>query len=91
MRKASPAERAAYAATKPVYPLYGYIRCDGRLCAIEDLRGAAGDGEPKYEVVAPTGFHFDEDGTHTLLCYSIADVRHRVECNRLAPCTARCG
>jgi len=48
------------------------------------------DGDPKYEVIAPDGYHFSEQ-VHSLLCFSRQDVLDRVAWNDLEPCTEKCG
>lgn len=76
--KATDAERAAYATTRPVYPLYGYITVDGRRCAVEDLRGSWSAPDPVYETLAPTGFRWSGgEGTRSQLCHSLRDVAAR--------------
>lgn len=87
--KATNAEKVAYMETRPVYPLYGWVEIAGHHCAIEfPNEGREG---PKYEVMAPEGFHFDRDETHSLLCFSLADLRERVAYQSFAPCIEDCG
>lgn len=81
-------ERAAY---RGVYGLYGYVDVGGTRCAIEDLSGAGAEDDPKYEVMAPDGFHFDSEGLHSLLCVSLTDLRDRIRGERLVSCGEHCG
>jgi len=92
-RKATPAERSSYAAALPrkVYPLYGFVTVGGQKCAVEDLRGYAAEGDPTYEIMAPVGHHFADEGTHSLLARSLVEVSDLAASERLVPCTARCG
>lgn len=88
IRKATDAEREAYWATKPVYPLFGFIEEQGHTLAIEDLRGCWDKGDPIYEVISPDGFHFGmPDMLHTMLCYNQKDVVDRVHGANIEPCT----
>lgn len=89
IRKATTAEKAAYQPTA-IYPLYGFIKIDGLPCPIEDLRGSWSKPDPIYEVMAPTGYHFDADETHTLLCVDLQDVRVRCGMNNLERCGENC-
>ena len=50
-----------------------------------------GPGEPQYEAMAPDGFHFDGDMVHSLICFSLKDVRERLTANDLEKCNATCG
>ncbi len=92
IRKATDTEKKSYVG---LYRLYGFTSCDGRVCPVEDLRGAPA-GDPQFEVMAPEGMHFCEcfetddcDGNlHSLLCVDLSDVRLRVECFSLHPCRA---
>ncbi len=77
---------AAYG-TRPVHPLYGYVAVDGHQCEIEFPN--EGRDNPKYEVMAPEGFHFSE-GLHSLLCFSMDDLRTRVAQNGLVTCHEGC-
>jgi hypothetical protein len=90
MRKATEDEKRNYSAKqpKPVYPLHGFIHVGGVACAVE--RCEAGPDDPKYEVIAPAGHHFNEERLHTLLCYSVADVAQRANEQGLEPCDENC-
>lgn len=92
LRKANPNERISYAARRPrpVYPLYGWVRVGSFFCAVEDLRGTASQDEPQYEIIAPDGKHFDDEGTHTILCHTRDEIFLRAETNRLVTCTEAC-
>lgn len=86
MRKATEKEKANYLHfNKPVYPLYGFMKIDGRLCFIERITG---DPDLKYEVMAPDGYHFTS-GTHTILCVNLEEVRNCTAEN-LEACTKDC-
>ncbi len=85
--KATPEQKSAYAATKPVYPLYGFVTVDGRKCAVESL---VGDPDLKYEVMAPEGYRFAGEETHTLLCIDMADLRGRLAGATFAKCDDTC-
>ena len=88
VRKATQYERSEYALTRPVYPLFGFIRLlNGTRLAVEDL---AGDPDLKYEVMAPAGYHFEGDRTHSLLAVNQSDAADRVEYMRLVVCTDEC-
>lgn len=86
--KAAADERKAY---QGVYPLYGHIMVDGHRCVVEDLRGGGSDDDPKYEIMAPSGKHFEGEGTHSLLCFSISDLCDRANAASLEDCTEACG
>jgi hypothetical protein len=94
---ATNAQKEDYNSRKPVYPLYGYIECDveNRIprpkmtCPIEYVGDAT--NSIKYEVMAPRGYHFSPDYTHTLLCSDLKDVRDRVNSSQLQPCGPDCG
>lgn len=76
LRRASEQERAKYLTTQPVYGLYGWLTVDGHVCAVEDLRahGSKASGDPQFEVMAPSGFHFMGDYTHSRLCLTLREV-----------------
>lgn len=85
--KATPEEKALYAQTRPVYPLYGYVtNAEGIALAIEDLRCWPKD-DPQYEVMAPEGMRFDLVYTHSLLCDDLKDLKNRVSCYPVVACT----
>jgi hypothetical protein len=92
-RKATPAEIAAYAAQKPrpLYPLRYFVTLGDRELAVEYLGHEWSKEDPQYEVMAPRGFYFGDDGTHTLLAQTLAEVRERVWGGKLEPCHAECG
>ncbi len=94
LRTASAEEKAAYKTTKPVYPLYGFVTVSNGQhlvwCPVEDLRAYAGSDEPKYEIMAPAGFHFSDEGTHSVLCRTRREIFLQASTNGLARCTARC-
>jgi hypothetical protein len=89
-RKASPAEREAYwnKEDKPVYPLHGWVEVKGVRCAVEfPNEGREG---PKYEVMAPEGYHFKFEGLHHLCCFSMADIKSRLAGESLEACSKEC-
>lgn len=87
--KATPAQVEEYRRRKPspLYPLYGYIKCDGIDCVVEILN----QEDNKYEVHAPNGWHFVPDYLHTMLAVDLADLRERVSNNGLVECDDDCG
>lgn len=88
MKLATQGQRDAYNDGSHVYPLHGYVKVGGVECEVE--RCGAGRDDPQYEVMAPSGFHFDADETHTLLCFSVSDVDERTKMNKLVPCHENC-
>lgn len=76
--KATASEKAEYAKTGPVYPLYGFIRVDGQRCAVEDLRGKWSRPDPVWEVVAPAGYRFAVEGLHSMLGEDHRELLDRV-------------
>jgi len=91
--KATPEQREEYVTrhiteygSKPVHPLYGFVTVEGHVCAVEFPN--EGPDNPKYEVMAPKGYHFAE-GLHSLLCFSMADLQDRI-CEGLHSCTPAC-
>jgi hypothetical protein len=89
-RRATQEEKVAYLATPPrkVYPLWGWVKIEGHRCPIEFPN--EGEGNPKYEIMAPEGFHFMYDETHSLLCYDMKDVVARSSGAVLTPCNEHC-
>lgn len=82
--KATAKEKQEYAANADnLYPLYGFVNVGGRICTIERLSPL---DDMRYEVMAPQGYHFAAEGLHTLLCYSVADIRHRIAGEALELC-----
>jgi hypothetical protein len=89
VRKATAEEIANYSALGGnLYPLSHYVMVDGMLCPVERL-GSHHDGDPKYEIMLPAGYHARYECVHTLLCYDLADVRDRAQC-LLSRCDADC-
>lgn len=86
VRKADEKEKSKYYG---VYPLYGFIKSGDFDIAIEDLRSWS-KPNPQYEVIAPEGYHFFPDGTHTLLCHDMKDIKERVSVNDLELCDNKC-
>ena len=78
-----------YGPGKPgLYPLFGFIKVDGRMCPIELLN----EPDNKYEVMAPIGFHFGGgENVHSLLCVDQADIEVRTGCVPLDQCKPGCG
>jgi hypothetical protein len=84
--KATQAEKEAYAKTKPVYPLFGWLMFDGERLAVEYLGGHWSKDEPQYEAIAPQGKFFDSHDTHTVLGLSQKDLCGRLGYGKLASC-----
>lgn len=81
--KATDKQKALY---KGLYPLYGYIVVDKRVCAVEHPN--EGQEGVNYEVMAPDGYHFARpEDVHSFCCTTLADVRDRCNGANLAPCT----
>lgn len=91
IRKATPAEKEAYQKEDPVYPLYGYVTLvDGSVCVIEDLRNNWCAPSPVFEVITPKGMVVHDEGLHNLLCFSLKDVKDRLEYSKLESCPRPC-
>ena len=77
-----------YGHTKTLYPLAYWVQVGDVWCAVEGVH----DGDVKYEIMAPTGFHFGEgyDALHSLLCDSLDDVRKRASFCTIVSCTEDC-
>jgi hypothetical protein len=88
MTLATQEQKDAYNDGSHVYPLHGYVKVDGRECEVE--RCGNDKDNPQYEVMAPAGFHFDPDFTHTLLCFTVKDLDERTRMNSLEACTEAC-
>lgn len=77
--KATDAEKAAYLATKPTYPLYGYAHFAGQKLVIETVTdGADYYPECKYCVLCPKGFRFGAYGTTMYNTASLKDLAEHV-------------
>lgn len=82
--RATDAEKRAYAAQPktPVYPLYGWwvgvTERDGTEHCLAIEYPGEGDGGPNYEAMAPDGFHFEGDMTHTMLATDLKDLKDRL-------------
>lgn len=87
LRKATTEEKQAYSG---LYPLSHIATLDGVTLNVEGLGGHWSKGDPQYEVMAPDGFHFKYDYTHSLLCDNLADVRGRLKGAELEPCGDEC-
>jgi hypothetical protein len=85
--KATDAEKLAY---RGCYPLHGWITVSGQRCAVEWLHEP--HNGPKYEVLAPDGYHFERnDGVlHSKLCFNLEDLRSRFAGEELEKCGAEC-
>jgi hypothetical protein len=98
IQKATAAEREAYLATKPVYPLYGWytIKVDlggytlTRKCPVEDLRGSWSREDPQYEFISPDGFWLKYEELHTVLGFTLRDLEERLNGDCLIPCPEDC-
>jgi hypothetical protein len=73
-----------------VYPLRGFVELDGQTCILEDLRGYGSPSDPKWEVVAPNGYHFFPEDTHTVLGFSQADLFERISGTDVLKCDCDC-
>lgn len=85
-RKATPDERQNYRSNCG-YPLVGFLTDGARTFPVEGLGISEGKDGPKYEVMAPDGFHF-MSGAHSHLAWTLEDAKERVE--PLEPCTGEC-
>lgn len=90
LRKATAEERQAYAETKPVYPLYGWVTVDTWPCPVEDLREWSREN-PQYEIILPRSYHAKNEFTHTMLCHTLKDVRDTAKWTKLEKCDKSCG
>jgi hypothetical protein len=92
IKTATPEEREAYRNQKPrpCYPLLGWYTVEGHRCAVEDLSGDWGKEDPQLEIMAPEGFHFEMNGTHSLLAHTRKDLYERCASERFATCTEAC-
>jgi hypothetical protein len=84
IRRATAEEQTAY---QGISQLHGWIKVSGQICAVEYL--GEGKYEPNWEVVAPSGFHFVSERTHTILGTTQRDMLDRVL--GLEPCDEHCG
>lgn len=96
IRRASFDEKLAYANTAkfPVNGLYGIVdvgSVDGfvRPCIVENLP-MNNVTDPRYEVLAPDGYHFTAEGSHTLVCFDSKDIIERLSTNKLEACDMGC-
>ena len=85
---ATQTERREYLATNPAHPLHGWAIVRGERLPVEYL--GEGRGEPNYEALAPEGFHFWPDATHSLLGTSLKDLRSRLVGQTFAACGEDC-
>ena len=94
IRKATPAEKAAYNRQdpRPTYPLSHFATLDdGNVVPIEWLGGEWEKEDPQYEAVAPAGYWLDVgEIMHTLLGVNFADMRDRLKGVTLQPCDDDC-
>jgi len=83
--KATNAEKVAYRVNQQ-FPctLYGWIKMNSQTVPVEYL--GEGQDNPNYEVIAPRGFVFDADETHTLIGFTLADMHERIASNNLIVC-----
>jgi len=87
--KATSAEIEEYAQGNTLYPLSQWVIVDGRRCALERITSSH-EGNPKYEIMLPDGYHDLYDNVHSLLCFDMADVRDRASYCTLTPCNDDC-
>jgi len=90
IKKATAAERKAYLASNPTYPLYGWYVLDGHRCPVEDLRGCWGPEDPQYELLTPDRYNLQGWGTHTLLGFTLRDLEEQLSYESLWPCEKGC-
>lgn len=88
--KASEADKRHY---RGLRPLFGHVIVKGvfgktkaRWCCPVEYLGEGRD-EPNYEVIAPTGMHF-EQGTHTILGTTQRDLLDQID--TLVECNENC-
>jgi hypothetical protein len=87
--KATYGQKTDYQKKKHVW-LFGYVSVSGKECVIEDLRGSAGAGEPKYEVMAPKGMKFAEHDLHSLMCVNTRAIEAQLVGVTLESCDMDC-
>lgn len=94
IRKATSTEKDNY---RGVHGLYGFVSVRGIFakheqtfdCSVEYL--GEGKDEPNYEVIAPSGLHFEEGeltGRHTILGTTQRDMLDQI--TRLVECQGDC-
>lgn len=74
---------------KGLYPLHSFLKNeDGLILPVEDLRGGSrwNDESPQWEVMAPKGYVFDMQQTHSLLGGTYQDAVERASCYPLVKC-----
>lgn len=92
IRKAEQHEKLNY--ENAVHPLFGFVKVSGVLngvksswqCPVEYL--GEGKDEPNYEVLAPKGMYFADDGRHTILGTTQRDLLDQI--TTLEPCGEDC-
>jgi hypothetical protein len=71
---------------KGLYPLHYWLEdSNGLRMAVEDLR-CWSKGDPQWEVVAPRGYIFIHQETHSLLGHTQEEVRERASLYPLVKC-----
>lgn len=80
--KAAQTQKDAY---DGVYPLHGFVKVGDKVCTLEDLRSWP-KGDPQWELLAPDGYRFEPEGTHTLLADSLQDLQDRLNGVSLVKC-----
>lgn len=81
IRKATPEEKKNY---RGVRPLFGFVKVPGVFakhkqtfdCPVEYL--GEGPDDPNYEVIAPSGMHFEGERLHTILGVTQQDMLDRI-------------
>lgn len=64
-----------------IHPLYGYLEIGSHRCPVEYL--GEGKDNPNYELLAPSGYQFIVNGTHTLLGFTLRDLYEQVDVDDL--------
>lgn len=83
--RATDIQKAEYQAAQPVYPLWGFVTVGEFRFPVESLSDWS-PNDPKYEVIAPKGQVFAPDYLHTVLCYTLDDLRDRMSYLTLQDC-----
>lgn len=91
IRKAEDHEKKNYRGGRP---LFGFVTVDAVfakaktrfVCPVEYL--GEGKDEPNYEVIAPSGLHFETNRTHTILGTTQRDLLDQID--SLVECDENC-
>lgn len=69
-------------------PLYGYVEISEQECAIEFV--GEGQGEPNYELIAPSGYCFGPD-LHGYVASTLKELQADIDVATLEQCDHDCG